>query len=324
MKRRAFIGALAAGVLGAPRFAEPQTRAPLPRLGILRLSPPRASYENAFLQTLREQGYVDGKTLVIEDREAGGNPDRLPALAAELVGLPVTVIFARGAQALAAAKHATSVVPIVAFDDVTDPVQDGYAASLARPGGNVTGVFLDMPELVGKWLELLIQVVPRLGRVAVLWDPSTGLLQRNAVQSAAHGLGKEAQLLEVRTANGFAKAFEAVDHVRSDALLILSSPLMRIHSKTIADFALKMRLPAIGPYRDLPEQGGLLSYGPFLPAWFQRCGVQLIKILRGARPDELPIERPDKFDLIVNAATAKALGLTIPQSVLVRADEVIR
>src|SRR5438876_1203164 len=223
MDRRRFIGALAGGLSIAPlAVLAQQQRTQIPRLGILRLSPPRASYENAFVQTLRDQGYEDGKNLAIEDRHAGGDPDRLPALAAELVRLPVAVIFARRAQALAAAKHATDTIPIVAFDDVTDPVQSGYVASLARPGGNVTGVFLDMPELAGKWLELLAQVVPQLARVAVLWDPSTGSLQRDAVQSAAQALGKQLQVLEVREVGAFELAFEAAGRVHPDAFLVLS------------------------------------------------------------------------------------------------------
>lgn len=324
MDRRTFIGTFAGAVLAAPLTACEQPLARAPRLGILRLSPPRASYENAFLESLRDLGYVDGKNLVIVDRNAGGDIDGLPALAAELVRLPVTVIFARGAQALAAAKHATDTIPIVAFDDTIDPVQSGYAASLARPGGNVTGVFQDMPELAWKWLQLLADLVPRLVRVAVFWDPTTGSLQRDAVQSSARALGKELQLHEIREVSGFPAAFMAAARAHSDALLILSSPVMRINSKTIADFSLQVRLVAISPYRDFPEMGGLMSYGAYLPAWFQHCAVQLVKILRGAKAGEVPVERPDRFEFVLNSKVAKALNLTIPQSVLLRADEVIQ
>lgn len=324
MRRRTFIGTVPGAILAVSLGTSAQQRAQTPRLGILRLSPPRASYEAEFVESLRDLGFADGKNLVIEDRHAGGDPDLLPALATELVRLPVTVIFARGAQALAAAKHATSTIPIVAFDDVTDPVQSGYAASLARPGGNVTGVFLDMPELAGKWLELLAAVVPRLGRVAVLWDPTVGPLQRDAVQATARALVLEVQLLEAREAATLPAVLAAGTRVRPDALLVLSSPLMRINSKIIADFAAQSRLPAVAPYRDFPEAGGLISYGPFLPEWYRHCGVQIGKILHGAKASELPIERPHKFELVLNSRTAKALGVTMPQSLLVRADEVIQ
>jgi putative ABC transport system substrate-binding protein len=322
MDRRRFIGVVG-GLCAAPLFANAQPSKQRPRLGILRLSPPRASYENAFVQSLQDAGYVEGKNLTIEDRYAGGDPDRLPKLAAELVELPVTVIFARGAQALAAAKRATSTIPIVAFDDVTDPVESGYAASLARPGGNVTGVFLDMRELVGKWLELLNDVAPRFGRVAVLWDSTTGAAQRDALQIAARALAIEIQLLEVSATSAFAPAFSTARRVRPAALLVLSSPLMRINSKLIVDAVAPLRIPAISRYRDVPEAGGLMSYGPSLPEWFRHCGVQLGKILRGAKASELPIERPHTFELVVNAKAAKALGITIPKSLLLRADEVI-
>jgi putative ABC transport system substrate-binding protein len=323
MDRRTFICAVG-GLCTAPLVADAQQSRLQPRLGILRLSPPRASYENAFVQSLRDVGYVEGKNLVIEDRHAAGDPNGLPKLAAELVQLPVTVIFARGAQALAAAKGATSTIPIVAFDDVTDPVQSGYAASLARPGGNVTGVFVDMPELVGKWLELLNDFAPRLGRLAVLWDPTTGAAQRDALQTVARPLAITVQLLEVSEANAFEPAFAAAGRVHPAAVLVLSSPLIRINSKLIADAIAQLQVPAVSPYRDFPEAGGLMSYGPSLPEWFRHCGVQLGRILQGAKASELPIERPHTFELVVNAKTAKALGLTIPQSLLVRADEVIR
>lgn len=320
--RRTFI--VAVGGLCTALVANAQQSRQQPRLGILRLSPPRASYENAFVQSLRDVGYVEGKNLTIEDRHAGGDPNRLPKLAAELVQLQVKVIFARGAQALAAAKRATSTIPIVAFDDVTDPVESGYAASLARPGGNVTGVFLDMPGLVGKWLEFLHDFAPQLGRLAVLWDPTTGTAQRVALQTVAQTLAISVQLLEVSEANAFEPVFATARRVHPGAVLVLSSHLMRINSKLIADAVAQLRIPAVSPYRDFPEVGGLMSYGPSLREWFRHCGVQLGKILQGAKASELPIERPHTFELVVNAKTAKALGLTIPQSLLARADEVIR
>ena len=230
------------------------------------------------MDSLRDLGHVEGKTLVIEDRHAGGDVNRLPSFATELVRLPMTVIFARGAQALAAAQNATSKIPIVAFDDVTDPVQSGYAASLARPGGNVTGVFRDTPELVGEWLESLKEVAPRLERLAVLWDPTTGTLKRDAVQDAGRTLSLDARFVEVREPSVFQGAVARAGQARPGALLVLSSQLMRINSKLIADFAAQARIPALAPYRDFPEAGGLMSYGPSLPEWFRHCGVQLGKI----------------------------------------------
>jgi putative ABC transport system substrate-binding protein len=321
--RRKFIGAIS-GFCTWPLFADARPSTQWPRLGILRLSPPRASYENAFVQSLRDVGYVEGENLTIDDRHAGGDPDRLPMLAAELVQLPVTVIFARGAQALAAAKRATSTIPIVAFDDVTDPVASGYAASLARPGGNVTGVFVDMPELVGKWLELLNDVAPRFGRVAVLWDPTAGTAQREAVRTVARVLAIEVQLLEVSEASTFASAFATARRVNVAAVLVLSSPLMRINSKLIADAVAPLRIPSVSPYRDFPEAGGLMSFGPSLPEWFKHCGVQLGKILQGVKASALPIERPHTFELVLNSKTAKTLGIAIPQSLQLRANEVIQ
>jgi putative tryptophan/tyrosine transport system substrate-binding protein len=315
---------LTLSLLAAPLAATAQQMAPIPRIGILQtVSPPPANQE-AFRHGLRDLGYVVGQNVVIEERDAAGDPTRLPALAAELVQLPVAVLFTIAPAALQAAQQATATIPIVAHDLESDPVQSGFAASLARPGGTITGVFLDAPGLVGKWLELLKEVRPQLARVAVLWDPTTGAVQRDAAHAAARLLAIELHTLEVRTDAAFAPAFLAATQARPDAMLVLGSPLMRRHSQVIADFAVHSRLPVVSPFRDFAEAGGLMAYGPALPATFWSCGVQVGKILQGAKPGDLAMERPVRFALVLNLRTAKALGLTIPPTLLVLADEVIQ
>jgi putative ABC transport system substrate-binding protein len=315
---------LALGILVAPLTAAAQPVAQPPRLGVLGMGPPQRPHWEAFLHGLQDLGYMAGQNLTIEERFAAGDPEHFPALAAELVRLPVAVIFARGPAALLAAKQATDTLPIVAIDLESDPVQSGFAANLARPGGTITGVFPDMPGLVGKWLELLKEAVPQLTRITVLWDPTTGPFQRDAAYAAAGTLAIELHTLEVRTAAEFATAFLAATQLRPDALLVLGSPLMSRNSKVIANFAATSRLPALSTFRLFPEAGGLMAYGPSQPEMFRRCGVQVGKILQGAKPGDLPIERPIRFELIINLQTAQALGLTIPPLVLFQADEVIR
>jgi putative ABC transport system substrate-binding protein len=311
-------------LLVGPLAVEGQPVAQPPRLGVLGLGPPQRPHWEAFLHGLQDLGYVAGQNLTIEERYAAGDPEHFPALAAELVRLPVAVLFARGPAALLAAKQATDILPIVAIDLESDPVQSGFAASLARPGGTITGVFPDMPELVGKWLELLKEAVLQLTRLTVLWDPTTGPFQRDAASAAAGTLALKLHTLEVRTAAEFATAFLAATQRRPDALLVLGSPLMSRHSKMIADLAATSRLPALSPFRAFAEAGGLMAYGPSQPEMFRRCGVQVGKILQGAKPGDLPIERPMRFELIINLKTAQALGLTIPPSLLFQADQVIR
>jgi putative tryptophan/tyrosine transport system substrate-binding protein len=278
MTRRtiALLMTLALGFLVVPLAAVAQQTAQLPRIGVLWLTgPPLRSNWEAFLQGLQDLGDLPGQNVTIEERHAGGSPALLPALAAELVRLPVAVIFVQRPIALQAAQHATDTLPIVALDLESDPVQRGYAASLARPGGTITGAFLDMPELVGKWLEMLKEVVPQLTRVTALWDPATGPVQREAAQAAAHLLDLELHMLEVRTEAEFDTAFTPATSVRADALLVLGSPVLSRHSKRIADFAAHSRLPAISPFRVFAEVGGLIAYGPSLPELYQRCGVQV-------------------------------------------------
>ena len=315
---------LALGILVAPLVAVAQRTTSIPRIGVLGMGPSPRPYWEGFLHGLQDLGYVVGQTLTIEERFAAGDAERFPALAAELVRLPVAVIFARGPAALQAAKQATDTIPIVAIDLESDPVQRGYAASLARPGGTVTGVFLDAPGLVGKWLELLKESIPQLARVTVLWDPTTGPVQPEAAQAAARLLALELHMLEVREASEFDTAVVAATRARADALLVLGSPLMSRNSQRLADLAATSRLPALSPFRAFAEAGGLMAYGPSQPEMYQRCGVQVGKILQGAKPGDLPIERPGRFELVFNLKTAKALGLTIPPTFFFQADEVIQ
>jgi putative tryptophan/tyrosine transport system substrate-binding protein len=282
---------LTLSLLTASLAAAAQRPAPIPRIGVLRMGAWPAPFVEAFRQGLQDLGYLAGQNVTIEDRLTAADPAGLATLAAELVRLPVAVLFVVGPAALQAAMQATEQIPIVAVDLASDPVQSGFAASLARPGGTITGVFLDIPGLVGKRLELLKEVMPQLARVTVLWDPTTGAVQRDAAHAAARVLALELSTLEVRTD---------------------------------AEFAVNSRLPAISPFRDFPEAGGLMAYGPPLPELFRRCGVQVGKILQGAKPGDLPIERPVRFELVLNLKTAEALGLTISPTLLFQADEVIR
>ncbi len=276
----------------------------------------------AFRQGLREAGYVEGRNIAIEWQDARGSHARLPALAADLVRLKVEAIFAVGPQALKEAKRATGALPIVAIDLESDPVEAGYVANLARPGGNVTGVFLDLPELMGKWLELVRDVTP-VSSVAALWDPTTATPQVKAIKAAAQSMALRLEVFQIREPTDFDKTFGTATSARIKAIVVLSSPLMLVSSRRIADFARTNRLPAISMFRAFPLAGGLMSYGPAFPDAWQRVGIQISKILGGMKPAELPVERPSRFELVINLKTAKALGLTIPPSLQLRADQII-
>jgi putative ABC transport system substrate-binding protein len=281
------------------------------------------SWHSTFTQGLIERGWVPGKNVVLEYRFASGEDMRFKDGAEELVRLKVDVIFAVSAPAAYAAHAATTRIPIVTMDYTSDPVAAGYAVSYSRPGKNLTGVFLDAPEFAGKWMELLEAIVPGLQRVAILWDPAPGPAHLKAVQDAARPLGLQVQTHEVRTPVDLDKAFAAF-RGRPQAVIILPSPMAFTHSARLADLALKYRLPGTSIARGFAEAGGVISYGPDLAETSQRNAVQVAKILDGAKPGDLPVERPTKFNLVVNLKTAKALGLTISESVLLRADEVIR
>ena len=272
---------------------------------------------------LREQGYVEGENIVLEVLSAEGKPEALAGLAKELVRRHAAVLCAFGPAAVRAAFAATRTIPIVALDLETDPVQAGWAQSIAHPEGNVTGLFLNLSILAGKWLELLRAAVPAIRRIGLLWDSTTGSAQLNAMKAIAQRSAIDLQILEVRNVDEVDAALRAAMSGQSKAMVMLSSPVVRNSSKQIAEFTAKHRLPAISPFRPFVDSGGLMSYGPDLEDFFRRCAAYVDKILKGAKPGNLPIEQPTKFELVINLKTAKALGLTIPQSLLLRADHII-
>jgi len=284
--------------------------------------PPSANWD-AFQGGLREAGYVEGRNFVFEHRDAQNTPELFTAAAADLVRAHVSVIFARGGQAVRAAQQATGTIPIVAIDLETDPIAARFVKSLSRPGGNVTGMFLDVAELSGKHLELLKELLPRLARVAVVGDPDVNRSQMQATLAAARALSVGVDVMEVRQAKAIDDAFQTAAQKRAGAMLVLSSPLSLAYRVAIADLAIRHRLPTMFVYRFHVDAGGLISYGPNLPAMFRRCGGYVARILAGGRPAEMPIERPSTFELVINLKTARALGLTIPPSLLQRADQAV-
>ena len=276
-----------------------------------------------FRRTLADQGWIDGKNVSFEFRKSSGDPPQFVDAAAELVRLKVDVIWATSAPATRAAFAATRTIPIVALDFTTDPVEEGYIESYARPGGNITGVFLDAPDFAGKWVELVKTIVPGLSSVVVLWDPSPGAAHLRAVESAALSFGVRPQVIEVRKPEDIDRTFASI-RGRPRALIILPSPMLYFQHERLAKLALKHRLAATSLFRLFAEAGGTLAYGPDQAMASTRMAVLVVKILGGSEPSELPVERPTKFQLVVNLRSAKAIGLTIPQSILLRADEVIR
>ena len=330
MERRTFMAMLAGSIVVVPLAAEVQQAAKIARIGFLSLNmAPNRHLHEAFRQGLRDLGYVDGRNVVIEIRDAEGKPERLPALAAELVALKVDVIVTGGGTPPAlAAKQATKTIPIV-FASAADPVTDGLVTSLARPGGNVTWSSNLNPELVGKCLEQLTQAVPTVSRVAVLWPPGfmderTDKDMLKAADVAARALGVRLQVVEARGPTDVDSAFSKMTRARAGALTVLPSAMLFTERRRLVDLAAKNRLPAVYLQREFVEAGGLMAYGPSLADLFRRAATYVDKILKGAKPGALPVEQPTKFELVINLKTAKGLGLTIPQSVLGRADEVIR
>ena len=323
MDRRAFLGTVAGGLLAAPLAAEAQQPGKVYRIAMLGVTAMDPLLNEAFKQGLGELGYTEGRNVVVEYRHADGRPERLSQLAADLVRLNVAVLVVRGAAALAAAKDATSHIPTVAVDLESDPVAMGFVRNLAQPGGNITGVFLDLPELSGKQLQLLKEVIRPISRVAILGDPALNGPQFQATAGAARALAIEPQLVEVRGSRDFDTALEAAGRGRAGAVLLLSSPLVFTGRVEISALALKRRLPAVSMFVEFAEAGGVMAYGPSLHEAFWRSGAYAGRILHGAKPGELPVQRPTKFELVINLKTAKALGLTIPPSLLQRADQVI-
>ena len=321
MHRRRFLEAIAGGLV-ATAGVRAQPAGKIPVVGFLTLA--GAESLALFQDAMLELGYVEGRNLVIERRSSAGKAEALPALAAEFVNRKVDVLYATGPVAVKAAHNATSVIPIVALDLESDPVASGLVRSLGRPGGNVTGLFLDLPSLAGKWLELLGEAAPGRKRIGVLWDSTTGTAQLAAARTAAQRLNVELQILEIRAADDLDQAFRGALDGKTRAIMMLSSPLMSGNSKRIAEFTTSNRLPGISPFRVFAEAGGLLSYGPDLMAFRRLSATYVDKILKGAKAAELPIQQPTTFQFVVNQKTAKILGLTLPQSLLLRADEVIQ
>ena len=319
---------LAIGVvlLAASVCVEAQQPKKTPRIGFLAAVSHSANSVRfeAFRQGLRELGYVEGKNIAIEWRYADGKPNRLPMLAAELVRLRVDVIVTGGSTATRPAKEATRTIPIVMAQD-TDPVGNGFVASLARPGGNVTGLATLAPELSGKQLELMKEIVPKLSHVAVL---GTSTRSGNAqslkeTELAAETLGVKLQYLDILRPTDIETAFQAASKGRADAVLVLTSPFATSHRATFTGLATKNRLPAVYDRIEFVEDGGLMTYSASSSDLFRRAATYVDKILKGATPADLPVEQPQKFELVINLRTARALGLTIPQSLLLRADRVI-
>lgn len=276
-----------------------------------------------FRQSLADQGWVEGENVHLEYASANGDPSLFSRGVDELLNRDVDVILAGSAPALRAAFRATGATPIVGADLTTEPIAEGYVQTYARPGKNVTGVFLDAPELAGKWFELLRQVNPALTRVAVLWDPAPGSNHLLAVRSVASSLGITLQILEVREPEDIDTAFASMSK-KTQAVVILPSPMNYWQSTRLAELALKYRLPTTSMALDFAKKGGVIAYGPDTVSIFQRSAVLVAKILDGAEPGDIPVERPSKIRLVVNLKTARALGVKIPQSILLRADEVIR
>jgi putative ABC transport system substrate-binding protein len=302
-------------------------QADIRRVGILTYgsvadNPKWESNIGSFRRILADEDWIEGKRLSFEYRSAHSDPSQFAAAAAALAELKVDVIYAPSAPALRAAYAATRTIPIVGWDYTTDPIAEGYVESYARPGGNVTGVFLDAPEFSGKWFELLKEMVPNLSRVAVLWDSGPGATHLYAVHSVARSLDIKLQVLEVRKPDDIDKAFDAL-RGQPQAVVILPSPMTYVQSARLARLALKHRLPATSMAREFAISGGVIAYGPDTDLDDERTAVMVANILNGRKPAELPVERPTTFRLVVNLKTAKALGITIPQSILLRADEVI-
>jgi putative ABC transport system substrate-binding protein len=323
--RRTFLSALSGSLLAAPLTAEAQPAGTLVRIGVLSpASPSLDTARHAFLQHLNELGWVLGRNLTFESRYAEGNLARLPDLASELVQFKVSVILAFGTHASFAAKHATATIPIVML--AGDPVGTGLVASLARPGGNLTGLTHEAGlEVFAKRLEFLKEVAPKTSRVGILWNPTnpTEMRGREANLELGRPLGLTLIRLDVRSPGDFEGAFTSASRERADALAIAENPLNVEHRSLIIDFAAKSRLPTVFGERASVGAGGLMSYGTDFADLLRGAAVYIDRILKGAKPADLPVERPTKFELVINLKTAKALGLTIPQSLLGRADQVI-
>ena len=324
MSRLTIIGALLAiGALVSALAAQAQGPGKQARVGIVGLTPNNPGNREMFKQGLAQQGYVEGQRVTFVDRNADNVPARLQGVTEELVRLQPDILFARGPDAVFAIRRTGTKIPIVAVDLESDPVAAGFAKSLAHPGGNVTGVFMDLPEMTAKQLQLLREILPNLSRVAVLGDSFGNAAQFRAAERAARTLGIQLQGFEGRTLAELETAMESARAAGDKAIILFSSPLVFGNSARLATVALEKRLPTVSLFGAFPHAGGLLSYGPNIGEAFRRCGVYVAKVLAGAKAGDLPIERPERFELVINTKTAKALGLTMPPSLLARADQLI-
>jgi ABC-type uncharacterized transport system substrate-binding protein len=316
---------LALGLLSAPLTADAQTPAKIPRIGIIGDWPEDSPNWGVFRQGLRELGYVEGQNIAIEWRFTGGKLDRLADTATELVRLKMDIIVTIGTPATRAAMQATTTIPIIMVS-VGDPLRAGLVASLARPGGNVTGSTLLGPELSPKRLQILQETLPTASRVAFLWNPTNpaNVLHFEDIQAGARALGVTLPSVEVSSPNEFTSAFTAMMRERPDALIMTADPMHQLHVGQIIDFATQHRLPVMSNVKENVVAGALMSYGASLPELYKRATLYVDKILKGATPGDLPVQQPMKFELVINLKTAKALGLTIPPTLLYQADEVIQ
>jgi len=327
MKRRTFLCGLTLGTLTVPLAAEAQQAARLPRIGVLFASTPAATSHllDGLRQGLREHGYVEGQHIILERRYGQAETERMSDVASELVRLKVDVLVAATDPATAALRQQTQTIPIVMANG-TDPVGTGFVASLARPGGNVTGLSALSPELSGKRLGLLREVVPGLSRVAIIWNPDVrgALFDYKETETAARSMRLQLQSVEVSRSEDLDRAFSAVTNQRAQALIVQTpNPVLFANRSQIASFAQRTRRPSMYGQKEFADAGGLITYGPNTADLWRRAATYVDKILKGAKPADLPVEQPTTFELVVNLKTAKALGLTIPQTLLLQADQVI-
>jgi putative ABC transport system substrate-binding protein len=321
MRRREFLGGLGTAAAWPLSAYAQRSAGELPKVGTIFTA--QSENTEAFVQGLRDAGYVDGATMALEARLYGSDPGRLDEAVRDLIALNCKVILASNPYVIRAVVKATSTIPIVGVDLESDPVASGFAKSVARPGGNLTGFFLDIPELGGKQIELLMEVVPDVSRLAVLWDATIGAVQFRATEMAPRPAGLALQSKPIRRVEDINEAFESALREQTQGLIVLSSPLIFLQRAHIADLALKTRLPAINLFNSFPKVGGLMAYGPDFPSIYRQAAGYVGRILAGANPGDLPIQRPDRFDLVINLKTAKSLGITVPPNLLARADEVI-
>jgi putative tryptophan/tyrosine transport system substrate-binding protein len=321
IKRRAFVAGLGGVAAGLPAAAQPA----MPEVGFLHpgKSAALAPRLAAVVDGLRGRGFVEGQNVSVVARFADLDPQKTTAYAAELIERKVAAVLAVGPQAVNATRGITTTVPIVALDLESDPVKSGFIERLSHPGGNVTGLFFDFPDFSTKWLELLGDTIPGLARLGILWDPGTGTVQLDAVTAAAERRKLTLQILQVASPSGMDRAFQAANDAGSQAVLALSSPIFGTIPQQVAEAALRHRMPTITLFPEYAEAGGLMAYGTNLTDLFRQAGEMVGKVLAGTNPADLPVERPSRFELVVNLKTAAALGLAVPQVIQLRADRLI-